>query len=530
MRSIYQKAKAVVIWLGPDTADHRAKPATDSVRRISDFLCGKLNLQITDLSSRSNLYQEALYQNRHSLPPPDRCHFGSDALWQSLIWFYSHAYFTRLWVIQEVNASSNRIVHCGHQRIEWDRVDLVAGYMIMNTTFSHNFGFHETHCWWTATVTTERMRNPKNWLWMLYLASNFSCSDERDVIYGLRGLMSLPQYSPQTLLLNPDYSKSTTDVYRDSVEAALLDYQNTDVLLYLAGQESPSWIPRWDQKMLFRNPFRFGKALPWKPAGDTKVRWKIDKNANILHLSGIAIDTINSVSAYNERYFGNAMLDTASGREELAEYWPKILSTLSSTQSPPSLPLSSNVLTAAACALSFGLDADANPASEDTLLNNFLAYLKLILPHQIFKTYIPADLANPVKADVKPASQPGILQSFFTYLKLILPTQALNTHTPRDVSTTAEADGRAFGKPVWDFAYPDSGFFVTSSGLVGCSVCTPRAGDVVTAALGSTYPFIFRPCAGDDRREWFEIKGYAYVHGVMRGERAGGEVRDFEIH
>ena len=527
MRRIYQRAKGVVIWLGPDTADHMAKKATDSVRRISDLLCKKLDLQITDLSSRRNLYQEVLYQNRQFLPSPDECDFSSDAMWQPLKWFYSHAYFTRLWVIQEVNASTSRIVHCGHAEIEWDRVDLVAGYMIMNNSFSHNHGFHQTHCWWTATVTTERMRNPQNWLWMLYLASNFFCSDERDVIYGLRGLMHVPEKSPQALLLDPDYKKSVVDVYRDSVEAALLDCENTDVLLYLTGHESPSWIPRWDRKMLFRNPFRFGKALPWKPAGDTKVRWRIDKEANVLHLSGFTIDTVKSISTYNERYFGNAMLDAASGQEELAEVWPKILDTLSNAQNPPSLPLSSTILTAAACAFSFGLDADANPASEPILLHNFIAYLRLILPTRVFKIYISVDLASPASVNAKPAPQPTLLQNFFTYLKLILPTQ---TSIPIDAPTSAEDDGHAFGKPVWDFPYPDSGLFITSTGLVGCSVCTPREEDVIVAPFGSTYPFIFRPVKDEEGREWFEIKGYAYVQGVMKGQSAGGEVRDFEVH
>src|SRR5262249_17911748 len=150
-------------------------------------------LQIANLSTRSNVYHEILYKNRHALPPPNECDFSSDATWKALIWFYSHSYFTRLWIIQEINASTNRIVQCGQEQIEWDRVDLVAGYIIMDTAFSNDFGFSKTHCWWTATVTTERMRNPKNWLSMLYLASNFACLDDRDMIYGLRGLMSLPE-------------------------------------------------------------------------------------------------------------------------------------------------------------------------------------------------------------------------------------------------------------------------------------------------------------------------------------------------
>jgi hypothetical protein len=201
-----------------------AKAVTDSIREISDFLCERLGLEITILSTLSNVYHEILYKNRDALPAPNECHFSSDATWHALIWFYSHSYFPRLWIIQEINASTRRVVPCGRQQIEWDHVDLVAGYIIMDTAFSNRFGFSKTHCWWTATVTTERMRKPKNWLFMLYLASNFACQDGRDMIYGLRGLMVLPEPSEQATLLNLDYDKSTVEVFRDSVEAALLHF------------------------------------------------------------------------------------------------------------------------------------------------------------------------------------------------------------------------------------------------------------------------------------------------------------------
>ncbi|KIW16992.1 hypothetical protein PV08_04183 [Exophiala spinifera] len=489
MRRIYAKATAVLTWLGPDSPDRLAKTATDAVRVISDFLCARLNIQIANLSTRSNVYQEILYENRRALPPPNECDFSSGATWQALNWFYSHSYFTRLWIIQEINASTNRIVHCGREKIEWDHVDLVAGYMIMDTAFSNNFGFSKTHCWWAATVTTERMRTPKNWLSMLYLASNFSCEDDRDMIYGLRGLMELPEPSEQAALLNPDYAKSSVEVFRDSVEAAFLDFQNTDVLLYLVGDESPSWIPRWERSMLFRNPFRFGKSLPWKPASDSKPQYRIDTGLNVLHLSGFLIDTIQSVYSYNERYFSNAMLNSGEGREELQQAWPKILGILADSQQPPSSSVSTTLLTAVATALSFGVDADANPADPQVLLYNFIAYLSLILPPEIYAHYIPSDLSE---------------------------------------AADAKGNGDAFGKPVWDFAYPESGFFITSTGLVGCSVCVPQQGDLVIAALGSTYPSVIRPWQDGER---FLIRGYAFVDGAMRGERAaGGEIRVFDFH
>lgn len=76
MQKIYQKAKTVLIWLGPDTEDHQAKIAMDSVVTISNFLCRRLGISISDLSSAHNIYLEVVFKNRDRLPLPNECEFG----------------------------------------------------------------------------------------------------------------------------------------------------------------------------------------------------------------------------------------------------------------------------------------------------------------------------------------------------------------------------------------------------------------------------------------------------------------------
>lgn len=473
MLRIYQTAKTVLIWLGPDSQEHYAQFAIDSIQRISDFLCQKVGISVSDLSSISDVYQEVVFKNRDSLPLPNACGFSTKAMWKDLIWFYSQPYFTRVWAVQEVNANKARLLYCGRAAIEWDRVALVAGYIIMESAFSKSFGFTSAYCWWAAIVTTERIRQPKNWMFMLYLASNFYSTDPRDHIYALRGLM---KFSGGAGLLDPDYGKSTVEVYRDSVEAGFVHFQNTDVLLYRTGNETPSWIPRWDLPMLFRNPFRFGKALPWKPAGETKPIWTIDKTMNVLSLSGFVVEPIKYVELYNESMFGNAMINSDGGRNELKQVWQRILTTMEKSQSQT--PLSASLLTAAATSFSFGLDEKSDPANERHLLQKFVAYLRLALGEETYNKYIP----------------PGVSEE------------------------SKHANGLEFGKPVWDFTYPESSFFLTEMGLVGCCVSTIRPGDMVYVALGSKYSFVLRP--DGDR---FLLRGFAYVHGIMNGERGGSE-------
>ena len=478
MRKIYEKAKIVLSWLGSGTQDDQEVAAVDSIRKISNFLCQKLCVSISDLRSMSNIYQDLILKNRPYLPLPNECGFSTDATWKSLIWFYSHPYFTRVWVIQEISANKERLVHCGRETIEWERVDLVAGYILMEPAFSKSFGFTDTCCWWVTTLT-ELTRNPKNWLSALYLASNYSCLDARDVIYGLRGLIEV---SDGGELLDPDYNKSILEVYRDSVEAALLNFQNTDIFTYVTGDGSPSWIPQWNQPMLFRNPFRFGRALPWRPASRTTPIWNIDKGLNILSLTGYSVDSVKLFDSYSEGFFSNAMIQSDEGKRVLVEAWQRILKTMERTQSQT--PINARTFAAAAISFSFGLDENTDPADEYYLVQNFIAYLKIVLDGETFSKYIPPELSE----------------------------------------QSEHADGHAFGKPAWDFKYPESSFFITENGFIGCTVSTVRQGDLVCVALGSTYPFILRPEGNE-----FLIKGYAYVHGLMYGEQHNFERQTFRI-
>ena len=231
--------------------------------------------------------------------------------------------------------------------------------------------------------------------------------------------------------------------------------------------------------MWFRNPFRFGNAFPWKPAGETKPIWNVDKKLNVLSLSGFVVDPIKFVESYNESFFGNATIESDEGRNVLKQVWQRILKTMKNSESQ--ISFSTSVLTAAATSFSFGLDEKSNPADERRLLHNFVAYLKIVLDEETYNKYISPDVSEESK----------------------------------------RADGYAFGKSVWDFKYPESSFFITEGGLFGCSISTTRPGDMVCVALGSTYPFVLRP-DGDH----FLIRSYAYVHGIMHGEQrnSGGQI------
>ncbi|CZT42403.1 uncharacterized protein RSE6_02303 [Rhynchosporium secalis] len=146
MQRIYTNAKAVLIWVGPDSDHHQARIAIDSIFIISEFLCQNLRIPSSDLGSVDNLYQEIMAKANSLLPVPNECEFSTEAMWKSLVWFYKYPYFTRVWAIQEVNANKERLLYCGYEKVSWDRVSLVACYIIMETAFSKAFGFSDAYC------------------------------------------------------------------------------------------------------------------------------------------------------------------------------------------------------------------------------------------------------------------------------------------------------------------------------------------------------------------------------------------------
>ncbi|SCO86374.1 uncharacterized protein FRV6_10501 [Fusarium oxysporum] len=199
-------------------------------------------------------------------------------------------------------------------------------------------------------------------------------------------------------LLYPDYDKSTVEVYMDSVAAAFVDMQNTDVLLYAPGTDHPSWVPRWDRAMLFRNPFRFGKALPWSPSLDLKPTWSINAESKVLALRGVLINSIKVSETYNESLFSNANMKLDEGRVKLGHVWRRILENL--RLSRPSKIYNSSELT-------------------QLRLHYHSASMKIA-----YQQYISPELSKEAE----------------------------------------QADGYQFGKPVWDFNYPDSSIFITEKG------------------------------------------------------------------
>ena len=104
MNKIYARASRILIWLGIDP-DGRGKIAVDTINQLGIQLCHALGLAQSDLGLIGcfTSFSEDLQRNIIDT--------GSlvDAQWQALRWFFTLPWFSRLWVIQELNLSPNAL-------------------------------------------------------------------------------------------------------------------------------------------------------------------------------------------------------------------------------------------------------------------------------------------------------------------------------------------------------------------------------------------------------------------------------------
>ncbi|MCJ1310090.1 hypothetical protein MMC25_003751 [Agyrium rufum] len=174
-------------------------------------------------------------------------------------------------------------------------------------------------------------------------------------------------------------------------------------------------------------------------------------------------------------------MNSEKGRNALKDIWHKIFLILRDYSLET--PFDAEVLTALVTSFSLGLNEKSDPADECILMQRFVAYLKMALGKEEHKACI---LAN----------------------------KSQESHN---------ADGRLFGKPVWDFTYPQSNFFITQNDYIGCSISSISPGDVIFVASGCTFPLILRP-----ELKAFRIRGFAYIHGLMHAEKSS-DLQVFKI-
>jgi hypothetical protein len=246
MHQIYKNSTQNLIFVGRDPDNH-GKVTIEILRRLREPLSEQTQYQMKSLNKLNDFYHDQNPLAKH-IEHFTKYNIDLDS-WPSIVWFYSRPWFSRLWVIQEMNLNETATTFCGSSSMDAHFISLFARW-IRDHNFYGERGFNKkgVKVDTAAFMTSPNFRQDIGIVRALHCASHFEASNPRDRIYALLGM---PHFGGLAKEIEVNYQLSTIRVYQNACQAIIKLSRNIDVLNYVSHlpEEAiprPSWIPRWD--------------------------------------------------------------------------------------------------------------------------------------------------------------------------------------------------------------------------------------------------------------------------------------------
>jgi hypothetical protein len=439
MREIYNKATRVLVWLGEDV-NCKAEKAFDRIGKIA--------------------------QPKNNIPSPE------DSWWDPVAAFYKCAWFSRLWVFQEITMAISANFHWGALSISWGTVRSASTRI--RTQYYHAILHHSilnvynAYLFWKLSKIRGYSDQQESLLYMLQVTRRLHCTFQRDRVHALAGFAAVNT----SLNMFPNPKERTQSVYRKCAREIIEKMQTLDLLSAVQHESivrTLSWVPRWNictahtLAPLGPNLATYDASRHLPPLS---VQWA-GNWGQFLHVEGIQFDIITNVE--------KAIIEPQN-LNELQATLVGVLSQLFTEAS--SYPTGESLNKVASFTLTAGKDGYGMIAEDVRQhLANFNAFW---------------------------ANRAG----------------SMNCYLPKSTSRIpGDADCFLLAAR---FACVGRRIFHSSRGYVGIGPAVLQAGDIICVLSGGAMPFILR----QDRRSnpskrRFQLIGEAYVHGIMYGEAAG---------
>ncbi|KAF5988487.1 heterokaryon incompatibility protein or allele [Fusarium bulbicola] len=320
MRDIYGSAWAVIAWLGE--ASFRSSSAVQLIRDLSA-------LSETDCGSQIEAYLRS---------DPD---YLGNGCWLATHDLMKRSYWYRLWIIQEIiMGASATWIRCGTVSVDWrsfctgislleENLWLVKDELLIRerlaatSTIGPAWSVMSIHLvYQDLSPLSDREENGgqyPSFLRLLDISNTAECSDPRDKVYALVGLMSAAVADS----LQPDYTLPIRHVYTATARSFIQVENNLEPIREgnpWGPSNAPSWAADWLWKGRLRSsrtenqlwgPTRFfprlgsndSSHIPYSASGGTRHDASFSSDGSLLTCSGYVVDSISGLSARGNGYF-----------------------------------------------------------------------------------------------------------------------------------------------------------------------------------------------------------------------------------
>ena len=239
MGDVYRLADRVVVWLGSeeDNSGHVLGLLSHVGSKVKvDMVAGTMSGAASD----SNLFWSDITEN---LPHFEQGIDGLDS-------FFHRPWFSRLWVWQEILlANDTSIIICGSEIVSW-RILHQAAFCIASIELQHSLTSRVPEKS-RLQITLEKILTATQPAGSAPLGgtirrmASFECSDPKDRVYAV---LNLVNKRDKDITIEPDYAKTTAEIYQDSFLRYIFYHQRLDMLVECELQDDrpagmPTWVP-----------------------------------------------------------------------------------------------------------------------------------------------------------------------------------------------------------------------------------------------------------------------------------------------
>ena len=230
MGNVYALAARTIVWLGQE--DDNSKRA----QAVLQYLSEQVEFTVDTFAADSPDAMEPEWFLGSCPLPYD----GNT--WLALVAFFQRSWFSRVWVVQEVQlANRYAVAQCGDTLISWHVLQKAILLLYEKRNIPQMLSLILTRIMPIARILKSGTTIDS----LLEGGRNLQCSDPRDRVYGMLSLAP-PLFASR---IQPRYSLPLSEVYKDAFLVNLGLSQRMDQLLYcrLVGclDNWPSWLPNW---------------------------------------------------------------------------------------------------------------------------------------------------------------------------------------------------------------------------------------------------------------------------------------------